>query len=268
MWAPVSTPLNGSRLVKGGGGIDNGTLAVWQTGESGLYTLQLVGIQHDGNVHTATSQVTVDNNAPIVEIINPWDDKQYIMETDEWVSLDADARDNLSMGYVDFWVDNSYVGRTQVSPYTFKWNITMRDAFSPTMRAALALPVDSPTMPVISYVAKTRKLEDDGTTISEIDETLVATMTKRADRVVAVFPNGFGVIMDTGGYTETHTARVRAYDVAGNFVDSASVRFLVSHKPRPQTEPDEPTGFHFFHDDAQRALLNQQRRSGRRRDWM
>lgn len=261
-------PAEWLTIGEGGGGIDNGTLAVWQTGESGLYTLQLVGIQHDGNVHTATSQVTVDNNAPIVEIINPWDDKQYIMETDEWVSLDADARDNLSMGYVDFWVDNSYVGRTQVSPYTFKWNITMRDAFSPTMRAALALPVDSPTMPVISYVAKTRKLEDDGTTISEIDETLVATMTKRADRVVAVFPNGFGVIMDTGGYTETHTARVRAYDVAGNFVDSASVRFLVSHKPRPQTEPDEPTGFHFFHDDAQRALLNQQRRSGRRRDWM
>jgi membrane carboxypeptidase/penicillin-binding protein PbpC len=120
-------PAEWLTIGQGGGGVDNGVLAVWQTGESGLYTLQLVGIDGAGNAHTATSQVTVDNNPPSVEIINPWDDKQYIMENDEWVSIDADARDNLSMGYVDFWLDNSYLGRTQVSPFTYKWTITMRD---------------------------------------------------------------------------------------------------------------------------------------------
>ena len=259
-------PAEWLTIGQGGGGIDNGALAVWQTGESGLYTLQLVGIQNDGTTQTATAQVTVDNEAPRVEIINPWDDKQYLMEDDEWVSVDADAVDNLSMGYVDFWVDDSYLGRTQVSPFTFKWNITMHDALTPTLKAALALPVDSPTLPVISYQATTRKLEDDGTTINTITETLAATMTKKADRVVAVFPNGFGMIMDSGGYTETHQVKVKAYDVAGNFIESASVRFLVSHKPKPPTEQGAPTGMNYFWNEKQNAVLDPERRYGRRRN--
>lgn len=242
-------------IGQGGGGIDNGTLAVWQTGESGLYTLQLTGIDNAGNASTATSQVTVDNNPPAVEIINPWDDKQYLMEDDEWVSIDAGARDNLSMGYVDFWLDNSYLGRTQVSPFTLKWNISMKDALSPTLKVALSLPVDSPTIPVVSYNAKTRKLEDDGRTVTEIEETFVATTTKRADRVLAVFPNGFGMIMDAGGYTETHTVRVKAYDVAGNVTESSGVRFLVSHKPKPPTEESAPTGMLAPWSDNRLAVL-------------
>lgn len=256
-------------IGQGGGGIDNGTLAVWQTGESGLYTLQLTGIDNAGNASTATSQVTVDNNAPRVEIINPWDDKQYLMEDDEWVSIDAGARDNLSMGYVDFWLDNSYLGRTQVSPFTLKWTISMKDALSPTLKVALSLPVDSPTIPVVSYNAKTRKLEDDGKTVTEIQETFVATTTKRADRVLAVFPNGFGMIMDAGGYTETHTVRVKAYDVAGNVTESSGVRFLVSHKPKPPTEESAPTGMLDPWNDNRLAVLvgglNKQRSVGRRK---
>lgn len=256
-------------IGQGGGGVDNGTLAVWQTGESGLYTLQLTGIDNAGNASTATSQVTVDNKPPKVEIINPWDDKQYLMEDDEWVSIDADARDNLSMGYVDFWLDNSYLGRTQVSPFTLKWNITMKDALSPTLKAALSLPVDSPTLPVVSYDAKTRKLEDDGKTITEIQETLVATTTKKADRVFAVFPNGFGIIMDSGGYTETHTVKVKAYDVAGNVLESSGVRFLVSHKPRPPSEESPPTGMTDPWNDNRLAavvrVLDEPKRFGRRR---
>jgi penicillin-binding protein 1C len=240
-------PTEWLTIGQGGCCVDNGVLANWVTTESGLYTLQLTGIDGSGNVHTASSQVTVDNKSPQVEIINPWDDKQYLMEDDEWVSIDADARDNLSMSYVDFWLDDSYLGRTQVSPFSLKWNITMRDSFTPTLRAALELPLDSPTVPVISYAASKRILEDDGKTITTITETLVATMTKKADRVVGVFPNGFGVIMDAGGYTETHTIRVKAYDVAGNVVESASVRFLVAHRPKPQTE--NPQSMPWFLED-------------------
>lgn len=252
-------------IGQGGGGIDNGTLAVWQTGESGLYTLQLIGIDNAGNAQTATSQVTVDNNAPQVEVINPWDDKQYVMEDDEWVSIDADARDNLSMSYVDFWLDNSYLGRTQVSPFTLKWNITMRDALSPTLRAALALPVESQSVPIVSYQAEVRKLEDDNKTVTTSTEGLTATVTKKADRVVAVFPNGFGMIMDSGGYTETHQVKVRAYDVAGNVTESGSVRFLVSHKPKPPTEEGAPTGLNFWSDERAPAFLDERREYGRRK---
>lgn len=260
-------PSDWITIGQGGGGVDNGSLATWNTTDSGLYTLQLVGIDNAGNAQTATSQVTVDNKPPKVELINPWDDKQYIMEDDEWVSVDADAKDNLSMNYVDFWVDDSYQGRTQVSPFSLKWNITMHDALSPTLKAALELPVDSPTLPVVSYTATTKKLEDDGKTIDTITETLAATVTKKADRVVAVFPNGFGMIMDSGGYTETHQVRVRAYDAAGNATDSASVRFLVAHKAPPPKEEGATTGFNFWFDDRAAALLNEPVSYGRRKRY-
>lgn len=248
-------PAEWLTIGQGGGGVDNGVLANWQTGESGLYTLQLVGIDGAGNAQTATSQVTVDNEPPVVEVINPWDDKQYIMENDEWVSFDADARDNLSMGYVDFWLDESYVGRTQVSPFTLKWTITMRDALSPTMKAALELPVDSQTLPFVSYTAQTRVLEPDGVTVTVSDTLMSGTLSKTADRVVAVFPNGFGMIMDSGGYTETHTVKVKAYDIAGNEIESAGTRFLVSHKPKPPAAESEPTGLHLNFDVRQNAIL-------------
>jgi hypothetical protein len=238
-------PTQWLTIGQGGGGLDNGVLAVWNTTDSGLYTLQLTGVDGSGNVQTATSQVTVDNGAPRVEIINPWDDKQYLMEDDEWVSIDADARDNLSMGHVDFYLDNSYLGSTQVSPFSLKWNITMHDALSPTLRAALQLPAGSP---VVSYVATTRQLGDDGKTINAITETLAATVTKKADRVIAVFPNGFGAIADSGGYTETHTVKVKAYDAAGNVTESAAVRFLVSHRPKSDAQ-----GWLEFLDDRQLA---------------
>lgn len=229
-------PTEWLTIGQGGGGVDNGVLAVWNTEGSGLYTVQLTAIDGGGTPHSATTQVTVDNNPPRVEIINPWDDKQYLQEDDEWVSIDADARDNLSMGYVDFWLDNSYLGRSQVSPFTYKWTIKMQDNLTPTLKAALELPVGSPTIPVVSYNATRRTLEPDNKTITTVTETLAVSVTKRADKVLAVFPNGFGVIMDSGGYTETHTVRVQGYDQAGNLVESASVRFLVSHKPKPQPE--------------------------------
>lgn len=231
-------PTEWLTVAQGGGAIDNGLIGTWTTNENGLYTLQLTAIDGSGTPHIATTQVTVDNHAPRVEIINPWDDKQYLMEDDEWVSIDADARDNFSMGYVDFWLDDSYLGRTQVSPFTFKWTIRMHDEFTPTLKAALELPVDAPTLPTLTYENTKRKLEDDNQTVTTITETLTVTVTRQADRVLALFPNGFGVIMDSGGYTETHTIKVRAYDAAGNFVESAPVRFLVSHKPKPQAETE------------------------------
>ncbi len=259
-------PAEWLTIGQGGGGVDNNVLAVWQTADSGLYTLQLVGIDGAGNAHTANSQVTVDNEAPRVEIINPWDDKQYIMENDEWVSIDADARDNLSMGYVDFWLDNSYLGRTQVSPFTLKWTITMRDAISPSLKAALELPADATVLPTVSYNAARQELAEDGVTINTIQEPMGATITKTADRVVAVFPNGFGAIMDAGGYTETHQVKVKAYDVAGNVIESTTTRFLVSHKPKPPAQEGEPTGMLIPLPERRQATLTNHRQAGRKRD--
>jgi penicillin-binding protein 1C len=196
--------------------VDNGTLATWNTTDDGLYTVQLTAVDHGGTPHTSTAQVTVDNKPPTVDIINPWDDKQYLMEDDEWVSIDADTRDNFSLGHVDFYLDNYMIGSSKVAPFSLKWNISMTDALSATIQTSTA----------ISY---TYAITDDQG--QPVTSTVSAPVTKKGDRVFVTFPNGFGAIRDTGGYTETHTIKVKAFDAAGNTTESKAVRFLVSHRP-------------------------------------
>ena len=132
-------PTHWLTIGNGTSPVDNGTLAAWNTTDDGLYTIQLTGVDHGGTPHTSTAQVTVDNKPPTVDIINPWDDKQYLMEDDEWVSIDADARDNLSMGHVDFYLDNYVIGSSKVAPFSLKWNISMTDALSATLQTSTTI---------------------------------------------------------------------------------------------------------------------------------
>jgi penicillin-binding protein 1C len=208
----------------GTGPVDNNTLATWNTTDNGLYTVQLTAVDNGGTPHTSTAQVTVDNTAPTVDVINPWQDKQYSMEDDEWVSIDADAHDNLSMGHVDFYLDNYMLGSSKVAPFSLKWNIQMTDALSATLMTSNA----------ISY---TYTISDDQG--NPVTSTVSAPVTRKGGLAIVQFPNGFGAIRDTGGYTETHTVKVKAYDAAGNVTESKSVRFLVSHRaPKPVAQAD------------------------------
>lgn len=214
-------PTQWLTIGNGNSPVDNGTLATWTTSTDGLYTVQLTAVDNGGNPHTSTAQVTVDNKPPTVDILNPWDDKQYLMEDDEWVSIDADARDNLSMGHVDFYLDNYIIGSSKVAPFSLKWNISMTDALSTTLKSATP---QSST--VISY---TFSISDDQN--QPITSTVGTPVTIEKDRQFVSFPNGFSAIYDSGGYTETHQIKVKAYDAAGNSTESKSVRFLVSHRP-------------------------------------
>src|SRR4029077_6213307 len=109
-----------------------------------------------------------------------------------------------------YYLDDSYLGRTKVSPFSLKWNILMHDNMTPTLKAALATPKGQP-LPELNYDAHKNKLEDDLTTITPVTETLTAALSVKGDRVIAQFPNGFGMILDSGGYTETHQVKVRAF---------------------------------------------------------
>ncbi|MGB8646498.1 MAG: transglycosylase domain-containing protein [Anaerolineae bacterium] len=215
-------PTQWQSIGGGSGPVDNGTLATWNTTDNGLYTIQLTAVDHGGGPHTSTAQVTMDNKPPTVSLINPWDDKQYLLEDDEWVSIDADARDNLSMGKVDFFLDQLQIGTSKVAPFSFKWNITMSDPLSATLSSAATIPY--------TYAST----DDQSKTITT---TVSTPVTRKGARAIVTFPNGFGAIRDTGGYTETHTVMVKAYDAAGNMTASKAVRFLVSHRPPKNIQP-------------------------------
>lgn len=105
--------------------VDHGLLEMWDTsGLNGLYTLQLTVVRNDDNYEQASVQVTVDNTPPEVEITYPPDGAEYVMEEDEWVSIQAEARDNLSIERVEFYLDDNLLSYDTVSPYNQKWTIT------------------------------------------------------------------------------------------------------------------------------------------------
>ena len=200
--------------------VDHGLLEVWDTGQlAGLYTLQLLVMRHDGGVHAEAIQVTVDNAPPKVEVVYPWPDKVYVMEDDEWVSMQAEAADNVSMDRVEFYLDDSFFAENTVPPYNVKWTITMSDI------TPAAVPIITATLGITEEVT------------IEIEE--VEGEEGKEENFTIQFPNGFGVICDSGGYTETHQIHAIAYDAAGNQVESEKVRIFVVHEEEEEEEEPE-----------------------------
>jgi len=184
--------------------VDRGVLEVWDTSQlDGLYTLQLLVLDHGGGVRRYAQQVTVDNAPPAVKMKHPWDGKEYIMEDDEWVSIQAEVKDNAAMDRVEYFLDDKLYKFSTVPPFNVKWTIVMSDV-NPTNAGAIAA-----------------SLAITGVTISEIP-----------GGYTIQFANGWGVIRNSGGYTETHEIRAIAFDKAGNQADSDRVRIFIGHKKK------------------------------------
>ncbi len=225
--------------------VQGGPLEFWDTAAEaeGLYTLQLTVVRGDQNIERKAVQVTVDNTPPQVEMINPEPDKLYVMEDDEWINLQVDARDNFSMNRVEFFMDNEKIGESTVAPYTLRWNIVMTDTPITRLEAPIVQPV------VIS--------QPDGSLLETgefITLTHVVTVTQPVTDPVElanwppdllpekfigyqkVFSGGFSIISTTVGYTETHLIHVVAHDSAGNETKSEPVQVLIIHKEEEEKE--------------------------------
>jgi hypothetical protein len=218
--------------------VDHGPLEFWDTASvpEGLYTLQLTTVRHDQTFQQAAVQVTVDNTPPAVTLLNPPDGKLYKMEADEWVNIQVEAVDNISMDRVEFYLDGNKINETTVAPYSIRWTIAMSD-----------------TMPVPGLVVTTTQpiANPDGTiTQQAITLTEVITITDPltpdvALQYVQVYSGGLTIIRDTAavtpgiGYTETHVLKIIAYDAAGNKTESAPSTFSVVHDPEQMKDKDK-----------------------------
>ncbi|MHB0856504.1 MAG: transglycosylase domain-containing protein [Anaerolineae bacterium] len=113
-WIPIGSEY--------GHAVDNNLLEQWDTnGLNGYFTLQLTAYT-DGGVQQSTVPVLVDNTPPTVTIISPLPDQRYQRDKDEWVNIQVDAQDNVSMQRVEFYVDDHLLGFSTVAPYTMRWN--------------------------------------------------------------------------------------------------------------------------------------------------
>ena len=228
--------------------VSNGPLEYWDVSQlDGLYTLQLRVVGHDGSVRDDAIQVTVDNISPTVSIGYPLEGDLYVMEDDEWVNIQADARDNVSMDRVEFFVDNQPIGVTMVPPFNKRWMITMSDT----------LPLPTPMV-----ITRTEPITNplDGSIVGEQVITVTEVITGEGGLIQQWWENGFGVmyyITDTKHFTESHLIHVVAYDAAGNRTESERVRIYVVHEDKEEKE--KSTGFVAWRDDEV-AFIGDERR--------
>jgi penicillin-binding protein 1C len=114
-WSPLG-PDHGHQ-------VDQGPLEFWDVGAiEGLYTLRLTVMRHNRPPDQAAIQVTVDHTPPDLRLTYPPNGKSYTLK-DEYVSIQAQAQDNVSMDRVEFYVDGELIKTSTVSPYTARWTI-------------------------------------------------------------------------------------------------------------------------------------------------
>jgi membrane carboxypeptidase/penicillin-binding protein len=112
--------------------VRNGLLGRWDTsGLSGLYAMKLQVVQADQRVETAVIQVTVDNQAPEIELINPVDGQEYARDQGVTTVFRARASDNLALAQVDFYLDDRLLASLSEGPFAVPWetrpgNFTLR----------------------------------------------------------------------------------------------------------------------------------------------
>jgi len=218
--------------------VDNNVLEYWDVTqlEEGLYSLRLtVNIGHN-SFRQAVVHVVVDNTPPEVEIIHPLEGAVYTLESHEWVNIQVDACDNFAMDRVEFFLDGEPIGFTTIAPFTRKWTIALSDAVPALIGDPLV--ISSTTVITLEelYVIEAQTLFD-GTVITvtrSITDNHVITST-------AAYTTGFGIIVDTGGYTETHVLHAVGFDVVGHQTESKRVRIFTIHRPEKEEETPTPT---------------------------
>jgi hypothetical protein len=215
--------------------VDHGPLEFWDTANvpEGLYTLQLTAVRGDQTFQQSAVQVTVDNTPPTVTIINPPEGKLYKMEQDEWVNIQVEAVDNVSMDRVEFYLDGYKIGESTVAPYNTRWTIAM-----------------SNTVPIPGrLITQTQVITNPDGTLGQqvITVTQVVTIPNPTapDQILQykqVYSGGLTIIANTTaitpgfGYTETHAIKIIAYDAGGNKTEAPPGTFSVIHDPKALEE--------------------------------
>jgi hypothetical protein len=223
--------------------VDRGPMEFWDTANvpEGLYTLQLSAVRHDQSFEQAAVQVTVDNTPPEVTLLNPPDGKEYKMEDDEWVNIQVDAVDNVSMDRVEVHLDGYKIDEATVTPYSTLWTIVMSDT----------IPVEGTVITQTETVTSPEGIVSEQViTLTEVVTVPNPSVLNEPLQYVQVYSGGLTIISDTTtitplvGYTETHVLKIIAFDAAGNKTESETTSFHVIHDPEA-LEEDQPQSFFF-----------------------
>jgi membrane peptidoglycan carboxypeptidase len=143
--------------------VDNGPLEFWDISglEDGLYSLQLTVVDRNQGFRQSTIQVTIDTISPTLDLNYPEDGSRYVYGDDEWVTINAEVADNLSLDRVEFFLEGGpqppegEAGQPfavrNVAPFNVRWTIPRPGRF---------------TFYVVAYDAAGNRVESDRVAIT------------------------------------------------------------------------------------------------------
>jgi len=107
--------------------VQEGRLAEWSTGGlNGLYTLQLLVVLKDGQVRTAATPLTLDNQPPSIQLLSPQSGLRIRLASQASLLLQAEAGDELKLEQVEFLVNGRPVATMASAPFLFNWVLPNR----------------------------------------------------------------------------------------------------------------------------------------------
>ena len=102
----------------------NAELEIWDARQlNGLYSLRLTVVGRGNAIEEFVVPVTVDNAPPSAEVLYPADGSTYTL-ADEYVTIQPNVVDNISMDRVELYVDGQLIAISTVAPYNERWIIT------------------------------------------------------------------------------------------------------------------------------------------------
>lgn len=102
--------------------VQAGPLAVWNTrGLSGLYAVQLVVVGADNRIETASTQVTVDNESPLIRLDFPREGAELSLSEHPQIIFQPHVTDNLLVENVELWLDGRRLASFETPPFTVTW---------------------------------------------------------------------------------------------------------------------------------------------------
>jgi membrane peptidoglycan carboxypeptidase len=105
--------------------VAGGVLAEWDTsGLNGLYAVQLLVVHKDQTVEITTIQVTVDNQAPTVDVLYPADGAEIRLAGNARLAFQLQAGDNMALDRLELFVDGAPLNVLRQAPFVAVWDTT------------------------------------------------------------------------------------------------------------------------------------------------
>lgn len=109
-------------IAEGDQPVQAGTLAEWDTrGLSGLYAVQLLVVGADSRIETATTQVTVDSESPLIGLDFPINGAEILLAENPQIIFQPRVTDNLFVQRVEIWLDDRRLASFGAPPFTATW---------------------------------------------------------------------------------------------------------------------------------------------------